>query len=79
MDYEIVVPPTADGSQQVTVRRWLKEIGQPVQQGKDLVETTTEKIALYCSSPVDGMLVEIRVGAGSTARIGQVIGVVRKE
>ncbi|MEA4907353.1 MAG: hypothetical protein GYA17_13215 [Chloroflexi bacterium] len=77
MDYEIVVPSTADGSQEVTIRRWLAEVGQPVQAGKDLVETTTQKIALYVSSPVDGVLVEIRMDAGSVVRIGQVIGVVR--
>ena len=78
MDYEIVVPPTADGNQEVTIRRWLAEIGQPVLQGKDLVEMTTQKIALYASSPVDGTLVEIRVAVDGIAHIGQVIGIVRK-
>lgn len=76
MDYEIVVPPTADGNQEVTIRRWLAEVGQPVQQGKDLVEMTTQKIALYASSPVDGTLVEIRVAVDGIAYVGQVIGMV---
>ena len=77
MDYEIIVPPTADGNQEVTIRRWLQVLNQPVQQGKDLVEMTTEKIALYASSPVDGILVEIRVDVGEKARVGQVVGLVR--
>jgi pyruvate/2-oxoglutarate dehydrogenase complex dihydrolipoamide acyltransferase (E2) component len=79
MDYKIIVPPTADGAQQVTIRRWLVEVGQPVKKGKDLVEATTEKIALYVSSPGDGILSEIIVAAGGAARIGDVLGTVRAE
>ncbi|MCE1255128.1 MAG: lipoyl domain-containing protein [Anaerolineae bacterium] len=77
MNYEITVPPTADGNQEVTIRRWMVDPGNTVQQGKDLVEMTTEKIALYASSPVDGILLEIRVAVGEKARVGQVIGLVR--
>lgn len=79
MDYEIVVPRTADGSQEVTIKRWMAAVGEPVQQGKDLVEATTEKIALYISPPVDGILAEIRQDAGSVAHVGDVIGIVRGE
>ena len=79
MDYEIVIPPTADGALAVTVRRWLAEQGQPVKQGRDLVEVTTEKIALYVTVPADGVLAEIRVPANGPARVGQVIGLVRGE
>jgi pyruvate dehydrogenase E2 component (dihydrolipoamide acetyltransferase) len=77
MEYEIVVPPTADGNLEVTIRRWMAEVGQPVIEEKDLVEMTTQKIALYASSPVDGTLIEIRVGVGGVAHIGDVIGLVR--
>ncbi len=77
MDYEIVVPPTADGNLEVTVVRWLAEVGQAVQQGRDLVEATTKKIALYVSSPVDGTLMEIRIAEGGTAFVGDVLGIVR--
>jgi 2-oxoglutarate dehydrogenase E2 component (dihydrolipoamide succinyltransferase) len=79
MEYEIVVPPTADGALEVTIRRWLAEVGQTVQKGKDLVEATTEKIALYVPAPADGVLAEIQVLAGSKARVGQVLGIVRGE
>ena len=77
MTFDIVVPPTADGAQEVVIRRWLSEIGQPVKEGKDLVEATTQKIALYVPAPADGVLADITVPAGSTARIGEVLGHVR--
>ncbi|MCC6187563.1 MAG: lipoyl domain-containing protein [Anaerolineales bacterium] len=79
MDYEVVIPSTADGALAVRVRRWLAAPGQPVKQGRDLVEVTTEKIALYVAVPADGVLAEIRVPAGNTARVGLVIGLVRGE
>ena len=59
--------------------QWLAEQGQPVKQGRDLVEVTTEKIALYVTVPADGVLAEIRVPANGPARVGQVIGLVRGE
>lgn len=74
MTYEVVVPPTADGAQEVTIRRWLIEIGQPVKKGKDLVEATTQKIALYVPAPADGILADIAIPVGGQARIGQVLG-----
>ena len=77
MDYEVLVPPTADGAQEVTIRRWLAETGQAVKKGQDLVEATTQKIALYVPVPADGVVAEIRAGVGSLVSVGQVIGIVR--
>jgi pyruvate/2-oxoglutarate dehydrogenase complex dihydrolipoamide acyltransferase (E2) component len=79
MTYDIVVPPTADGAQEVIVRRWLSEIGQPVKTGKDLVEATTQKIALYVPAPADGVLADIVVPVNGTARIGDVLGHVQAD
>ena len=73
-NYDIVVPATADGSAEVTIVSWLKEVDSYVKKGEDLAEATTEKITLYVTSPVDGILQKIYVSAGEKARVGQVIG-----
>ncbi len=75
MQYEIVVPPTADGSAEVTIVSWLKQEGAQVTKGEDLVEAATEKITLYVTAPADGQLQEIREPAGNKVRVGQVIGI----
>jgi len=75
MTYDIVVPATADGSAEVTVASWLKDMGSSIKKGEDLVEMTTEKITLYVTAPADGMLQEIYVQVGEKARVGQVIGI----
>ena len=75
MDYDIVIPPTADGSAEITLVSWLKEVSDSAKEGEDLAEAATEKITLYITAPVDGTLREVRVQVGEKARVGQVIGV----
>ena len=79
MEYDIVVPPTADGALKVKVGKWMAGVGDPVVKSKDLVEMTTEKIALYASSPVDGVLLEIVIDTGAEAKVGDLLGRVRAE
>lgn len=76
MRYDIEIPPTADGALEVTVVSWIKEAGDQVSKGQELVEATTEKITLYVTSPADGTLSEIVVKAGSKVKVGTVVGVI---
>lgn len=76
MRYELTVPPTADGSLEVTVGSWLVQVGDSVRRGQDLAEATTEKITLYISAPVDGVLAEILVEKGTKVQVGTVVGAV---
>ncbi|MCF8083726.1 MAG: lipoyl domain-containing protein [Deltaproteobacteria bacterium] len=79
MDYDIVIPPTADGALEVTVVSWIKNTGDHVSKGQDLAEATTEKITLYVTAPADGTLKEIIVSAGTKTKIGTVIGILAGE
>lgn len=76
MKHKIVVPPTANGSHEVTITTWFKAPGERVQKGEDLVEAVTKKITLYVTAPADGTLVEITVPQGSRAKVGDVIGII---
>jgi len=73
--YDIEIPQTADGAQEVTVVSWIKAVGDQVTKGQDLAEATTEKITLYVTAPAEGTLSEIIVTAGSKVKVGTVIGV----
>ena len=75
MNYNIVVPPTADGSAEITLVSWLKAVGDSAREGEDLAEAATEKITLYITAPVDGTLKEVRIQVGEKADVGQVVGV----
>ena len=75
MRYDIEIPPTADGSLEVTVVSWIKAVGDQESKGHNLAEATTEKITLYVTAPADGTLSEIIVAAGTKVKVGTVIGV----
>ena len=75
MQYDIVIPPTADGALEVTVVSWIKKAGDKVKKGQDLAEATTEKITLYVTAPAEGTLSEIIVEAGQKVKVGTKIGV----
>ncbi len=74
MDYDIVVPSTADGSLQVTIVSWIRKPGDPVEMGQDLAEASTEKITLYITAPATGAMKSILVGEGENADVDTVVG-----
>ena len=50
--------------------RWLKNVGDPVQQGEPLLELETEKSVVEIESTVTGRLVEILLQADQDAKVG---------
>jgi 2-oxoglutarate dehydrogenase E2 component (dihydrolipoamide succinyltransferase) len=74
MDYDIVVPSTADGSLQVTIVSWIRKPGENVEKGQDVAEASTEKITLYITAPVTGVVKRIAVSEGEKANVGDVVG-----
>ena len=75
MEYDIVVPSTADGALQVTIVSWIVKPGDHVKMGQDLAEASTEKITLYITAPADGVMKSITVDKGETASVGDVVGI----
>ena len=53
-----------------TVVNWLRQVGDRVSAGEDLVEVETEKVLNTLTAPVSGLLAEIRVPAGETVDVG---------
>jgi pyruvate/2-oxoglutarate dehydrogenase complex dihydrolipoamide acyltransferase (E2) component len=76
MKYSVIVPRTSDGALKVTILRWIKNVGDDVRKGDDLVETKTEKITVYVTVPENGKLSEILVPVGQLVDVGEVIGYV---
>ena len=74
MDYDIVVHSTADGALQVTMVSWIQKPGDSVELGQDVAEASTEKITLYITAPVTGVVKSIAVAEGEKADVGDVVG-----
>jgi len=67
---EIVMPRLSDSMEEGTVLQWLKQVGDEVAVGDELVEIETDKANMAYESDVAGTLSEILVQEGETVAIG---------
>src|SRR5882757_1912853 len=70
------MPRLSDSMEEGTILSWLKQVGEEVAVGEELVEIETDKANMAYESDVAGTLTEILAGEGETLPIGSPIAVV---
>jgi pyruvate dehydrogenase E2 component (dihydrolipoamide acetyltransferase) len=70
---DIVMPRLSDSMEEGTILQWLKQVGDDVALGDELVEIETDKANMAYESDVAGKLAEIVVQEGETVPIGATI------
>ena len=78
MTTRITLPKWGMGMEEGTVLRWLKAVGEKVQQGEPLVEIESAKATQEMEAPVSGKLVEILLPEGQTAAVNSEIAVIEE-
>jgi pyruvate dehydrogenase E2 component (dihydrolipoamide acetyltransferase) len=73
---EIVMPRLSDSMEEGTILTWLKQVGDEVAVGEELVEIETDKANMAYEADVAGTLTEILAPEGETLVIGTPIAVV---
>ncbi len=73
---EIVMPRLSDSMEEGVILKWLKQVGDEVAVGDELVEVETDKANMAYESDVAGTLTEILAQEGETLAIGSPIAVV---
>lgn len=73
---EVKVPILAESVTEATLVKWLKNLGEPVQQGVSLVEVETDKVMLEVPAPESGILKEIKKSENETVVAEEVIGII---
>jgi pyruvate dehydrogenase E2 component (dihydrolipoamide acetyltransferase) len=73
---EIVMPRLSDSMEEGTVLKWMKQVGDEVAVGDELVEIETDKANMAYESDVAGTLTEVLALEGDTLPIGAPIAVV---
>src|SRR5579863_1075831 len=58
------------------VSRWLKAVGDSVDEGEPLVEVTTDKVDVEVPAPTSGRLSEIVAAEGDTVAVGATLAVI---
>ena len=70
---DVVMPRLSDSMEEGTILQWLKQPGDAVSVGDELVEIETDKANMAYESDVEGKLEEIVAAEGQTLPIGSVI------
>ncbi|UQN30722.1 2-oxoglutarate dehydrogenase, E2 component, dihydrolipoamide succinyltransferase [Brachybacterium kimchii] len=73
---EVSMPALGESVTEGTVTRWLKSVGDSVDEDEPLLEVSTDKVDTEIPSPVGGTLLEIRVQEDEDAEVGSVIAVI---
>jgi pyruvate dehydrogenase E2 component (dihydrolipoamide acetyltransferase) len=73
---QIVMPRLSDSMEEGVVLKWLKQVGDEVAVGDELVEIETDKANMAYESDVAGTLTEILAQEGDSLPIGEPIAVV---
>jgi pyruvate/2-oxoglutarate dehydrogenase complex dihydrolipoamide acyltransferase (E2) component len=73
---KVVLPKSGMGIEEGTVARWLKSVGDWVQQGEVIVEVETAKAIQEVDAPATGILTQILVKDGETTPVHSTLAVI---
>ncbi|MGQ4423249.1 2-oxoglutarate dehydrogenase, E2 component, dihydrolipoamide succinyltransferase [Streptomyces violaceoruber] len=73
---EVVLPALGESVTEGTVTRWLKSVGDSVEEDEPLLEVSTDKVDTEIPAPASGTLLEIVVGEDETAEVGAKLAVI---
>ncbi len=70
---EIIMPKMGEGIIEATITRWLKKVGETIEEDESIVEIATDKVDSEIPASVSGVLSEIKYNEGDVVAIGEVI------
>lgn len=70
---EIAIPAMGEGITEAIVNKFLKNIGEPVEENELIAEIATDKVDSEIVSPHKGIIEKLLVNEGDTAKVGQTI------
>jgi pyruvate dehydrogenase E2 component (dihydrolipoamide acetyltransferase) len=71
------MPKLSDTMEEGKIIRWLKHPGDTIHHGDAIAEVETDKADMVMESFDDGVMAEIRLKEGESARVGAVIAILR--
>ena len=75
-EFTMVLPQYGMGMQDGEIVRWLKQPGDAVEEGENLVEVEAAKTTVEVPAPVSGTLLRIVAEAGETVDVRAAIAVI---
>lgn len=79
MKINVVMPKMGESLIEGTIIAWLKSVGDKVKKDEIIYEITTDKVDTEIPSPVDGILVEIKVNEQETVLVDTVVAIIETD
>ncbi len=76
MPTNVIMPQLGESVVEGTLSRWLKQVGERVEEFESIAEVTTDKVDTEIPSPASGVLLAIYVAEGQTVERGTVLAVI---
>ncbi len=73
MATKVIMPEMGEGVVEGTVSRWLKQVGETVDQYEPILEIETDKVTTEATAEEAGTLLEILIPEGETVDVGTVL------
>jgi len=74
--FEIIMPKLGESIIEATITRWVKNVGDTLEEDDSIVEIATDKVDSEIPSPVEGKLVSLLFNEGDIVAVGTVIAIV---
>lgn len=76
MPTNVLVPRLGEGVEEVTITKWLKAVGDSVNELEPLLEVNTDKVDTEIPAPASGVVLSIHMQEGQAARVGELLAVI---
>ena len=78
MATKVLVPSLGEGVEEVTVTKWLKKVGDSVNELEPLLEVNTDKVDTEIPAPASGTVLKILAEEGVPAKVGAILAFIGK-
>ncbi len=75
---DVIMPQLGETVAEGTVTKWYKKVGDTIKADETLFDVETDKVSTEIPAPVAGVLAEIIVAEGATAKVGTRLAVIRE-
>ncbi|MGE5525019.1 MAG: dihydrolipoamide acetyltransferase family protein [Rhodospirillaceae bacterium] len=75
---DVIMPQLGETVAEGIVTRWYKKVGDTVKADETLFDVETDKVSTEIPSPVGGVIAEILVEEGVSAKVGATLAVIRE-
>ena len=75
---DVIMPQLGETVAEGTVTRWYKKVGDAVKADEALFDVETDKVSTEIPAQAAGVIAEILVAEGTTAKVGTRLAVIRE-